>query len=393
LLIAAVSGRALAACARRAGFTPLVADFFADADTQKIAHACRKLGSIERGMRWQSLRRAFDALVKEAPSPVLGVVYGAGLEDRTPLLARIAEHWPLLGNDATTVDRIKSPERFFAMLDRLGIAHPKTVLKRPAQDAGWLVKRRGGAGGNHIVRSRHGKDQPGTYYQHYAEGIAVSALFVANGERARVLGFSEQWTAPTKRSPWRYGGAAQPASLSAAVKGKIAEAVERLAAAFRIRGLASADFLLGETGPLLLEINPRPGATLDIFDSETTPLLELHLDAVLAGKLPRLGLKLGGGMASAIVYAPEALVVPSGMTWPAWAADRPKPGDRIDKSRPICTVWARATTSARAKRLAEERIVNILNALHDVTRGKIRGQGREAERDRVVPGGLAERQH
>ena len=393
LLIAAVSGRALAACARRAGFTPLVADFFADADTQKIAHASRKLGNIGRGMRWQSLRRAFDALVKEAPSPVLGVVYGAGLEDRTPLLARIAEHWPLLGNDTTTVERIKSPERFFAMLDRLGIPHPKTVLKRPAQNAGWLAKQRGGAGGSHVVRSQHGKDQPGTYYQHYAEGIAVSALFVANGERARVLGFSEQWTAPTPRSPWRYCGAAQPASLSAAVKGKMAEAAERLAAAFRIRGLASADFLLGETGPLLLEINPRPGATLDIFDSETTPLLELHLDAVLAGKLPRIGIKLDGGMASAIVYAPEAITVPSGMTWPAWAADRPKPGDRIDKSRPICTVWARADTSARAKRLAEERIVNILNALHDVTRGKIRGQGREAERDRVVPDGLAERQH
>ncbi len=156
---------------------------------------------------------------------------------------------------------------------------------------------------------------------------------MANGERARVLGFSEQWTAPTPRSPWRYGGAAQPASLSAAVKGKMAEAVERLAAAFRIKGLASADFLLGETGPLLLEINPRPGATLDIFDSETTPLLQLHLDAVLDGE----------AAAQSALQArrtpwprpssmrPRRLVVPSGMTWPAWAADRPKPGDRIDK--------------------------------------------------------------
>jgi predicted ATP-grasp superfamily ATP-dependent carboligase len=208
-----------------------------------------------------------------------------------------------------------------------------------------------------------------------------------------VLGFSEQWTAPTPRSPWRYGGAMQPAVLSAAAKGKMAEAVEQAAGAFKLKGLGSADFLVSEDGPLLLEINPRPGATLDIFDSETTPLLKLHLDAVLAGKLPRTGLRLDHATASVIVYAPEAFDVPPGMTWPAWVADRPKPGDGIDKSSPICTVWARATTSARARRLAEERIVNILNALHDVARGEISGQGREAERDRVVPDRLAERQH
>jgi len=37
LLVVAVSGRALAASARRAGLVPLVADFFADADTRRIA--------------------------------------------------------------------------------------------------------------------------------------------------------------------------------------------------------------------------------------------------------------------------------------------------------------------------------------------------------------------
>jgi len=39
-LVVAVSGRALAASARRAGFVPLGADFFAVADTRQIAHSC-----------------------------------------------------------------------------------------------------------------------------------------------------------------------------------------------------------------------------------------------------------------------------------------------------------------------------------------------------------------
>jgi predicted ATP-grasp superfamily ATP-dependent carboligase len=394
LLIAAVSGRALARAARRAGFTPLVADFFADADTQIMAHACRKLdGDMTRGMRWQSLGPALEALGQAAPSPVIGLVYGAGFENRPDLLAKIAKRWPVLGNDAATIECVKAPESFFATLDHLDIPHPKTVTKRPAKTSGWLAKRRGGAGGSHVVPSRRGKAGSNTYYQERVEGRAVSALFVANGETARVLGFSQQWAAPTPRRPWRYGGAMRPAALSAVAKGKMAGAVEQAAGAFKLKGLGSADFLLGETGPLLLEINPRPGATLDIFDGDSTSLLKLHLDAAMKGKLPRLGLKLDGGMASAIVYAPEAITVPTRMIWPDWAADRPKPGDRIDKSRPICTVCARAATGSKARQLVEQRIFNILSALRDLTRGEISGQGREAERDRVVPGRLAERQH
>ena len=39
---------------------------------------------------------------------------------------------PLLGNDAETIDRIKAPERFFAVLDCLGVPHPRTVMRLPA---------------------------------------------------------------------------------------------------------------------------------------------------------------------------------------------------------------------------------------------------------------------
>ena len=126
LLIASISGRSLAVAARRAGFTPLVADFFADADTQETAHACRKLTGIGRGFRWQSLYPALSALAELAPSPVLGLVHGSGFEDRPELLRLIAKRWPLLGTAAATVARLKSPEDFFTTLDRLGIAHPPT---------------------------------------------------------------------------------------------------------------------------------------------------------------------------------------------------------------------------------------------------------------------------
>ncbi len=266
------------------------------------------------GLRWESLRRALEALAELAPSPILGFVYGAGFEDRPELLTLIAKRWPLLGNDAATVKRLKAPEIFFAELDRLGIPHPLTASERPAKGAGWLAKKRGGAGGSHIVPSRLMKGAPDVYYQERVEGRAVSALFVGNGSGARVLGFSEQWTAP---APLRASGAMAERCVRPLfpprVARRMASAVMRIARSFKIKGLASADFMVKDGEALLLEINPRPGATLDIFDCGATPLLRLHLEAVSEGKLPPSGLKFEDAMASAIVYAEHGGAAPSGI--------------------------------------------------------------------------------
>lgn len=361
----AVSGRALAASARRAGFVSLVADFFADADTRQIAHSCCKLDDLKPGFRWKALAPALEALAEAAPSQLLGVVYGAGFEDRTPLLAKIAERWPLLGNGPSAVARVKAPEIFFAELARLGIPHPRTVMDPAAAESGWLAKRQGGAGGSHIVgnHAAMGRKTAGCiYFQEKVDGRPVSTLFVSSGTGSRVLGFSEQWAAPSLRSKWRYGGAARPAELSRDLEARLTESVELAASSFGLKGLGSADFLVNGEDFYLLEINPRPGATLDIFDSEATPLLRIHAEAVLHNRLPTAPLNLPAATASAIVYATEPITVSQTMMWPDWTADRPESAERIDKDRPICTVWARSRTKVEARRLVEERSSIILAA-------------------------------
>ena len=375
LLIAAVSGRALAASARRAGFVPLVADFFTDADTRQLAPSCYKLDDLRRGFRWKSLAPALEELAVAAPTPLLGVVYGSGFEDRPGLLTKIAERWPLLGNVPSVVERVKSREVFFTELARLSIPHPRTVIDPAAAGSGWLAKRQGGAGGSHVVTShivtshvaaattaRRRSAKGRIYFQEKVEGRPVSALFAGTGTSARVLGFSEQWAAPTSRAKWRYGGAARPAELSQDLEARLTDDVERVAQCFALNGLGSADFLVNGEEASLLEVNPRPGATLDIFDTEAEPLVRIHLEAVLDNRLPTVLRNLQAATASAIVYATEPITVTQTMIWPDWTADRPRMGERIDKDRPICTVWARSRTKVEATRLVEERSSIILAA-------------------------------
>jgi predicted ATP-grasp superfamily ATP-dependent carboligase len=138
--------------------------------------------------------------------------------------------------------------------------------------------------------------------------------------------------------------------------------VERVAQGFDLKGLGSADFLVNGEDFYLLEINPRPGATLDIFDGGAVPLLRIHLEAVLENRLPTALLNLPSASAAAIVYATEPITVSQTMIWPDWTADRPDSGERIDKDRPICTVWARSRTKVEARRLVETRTSSILAA-------------------------------
>src|SRR5262249_22797418 len=173
------------------------------------------------------------------------------------------------------------------------------------------------------------------YYQRKVPGAQVSACFLADGERAQVLGFSAQWSSPTAHQPYRYGGAVRPASIASGVAVKLTAAGPRLVAATSLLGLNSADFLVEDERFWLLEINPRPGATLDLFETTETSLFAQHV-AACSGKLaPACGCAPNAKAAS-IVYAEGDIASVSVSEWPDWAADLPAAGSTFKAGEPIC---------------------------------------------------------
>jgi predicted ATP-grasp superfamily ATP-dependent carboligase len=359
VLIAAASGRALAASARRGGYAPLVADFFGDQDTIAAAHAYVRLeaGSV-LSIDTPELLAAFEILT--ASRQPAGAVCGTGFEDRPELLARIAQHWTLLGNKPETVARVKDPLVLADICRNCGIPHPETALAPPADPAGWLRKRKGGAGGWHIGAAvGHQTSDTGFYFQRRVQGTAVSALVLADGHRAMILGYSVQWSSPTPRHPFRYGGAAQPAALAPEIASRMSGAVQRLMSAAPIIGLNSIDFLLDGHEFHLLEVNPRPGATLDIFEPRDGSLFALHV-AACEGTLPPTPPSYDDAAASAV----EDIASIPAMEWPSWIADRPCVGASIKAGGPLCTVLAFASIAAAARALVEQRIAIVLADLN-----------------------------
>ena len=359
VLIAALSGRALAAAARRAGYALRVLDLFRDLDTRRLAVSSRQIaGDVVRGFDAEDLLAA-----ARAEGTTLPLVAGAGFEDRPELLARLSRVRRLLGNPPETVARLKDPRAFAALAESIGVAHPAIRLSPPPEPFGWLAKRVGGSGGWHIrPAAKAGGRKPGTYFQRRVKGRSISAQFLADGRAMRLLGFSTQWPAGRGGS-FLFGGALRAAEIEADAAARIDEVLVELVRATGLIGLNSADFLLDGRTLTLLEVNPRPGATLDIFDGGTQPgLFTLHV-AACDGRLPSTWQPSGGAAACQILYAPRALEIPAGIRWPRWSADRPAPGTAIGRGEPVCTLLARGRDPDRLRARLNERASAVLRIL------------------------------
>ncbi|WP_428029297.1 ATP-grasp domain-containing protein [Ancylobacter sp.] len=366
VVLVGIAARALAASARRAGLRALVLDLFADEDTRRLAHGAVRLRrgnglAIDPGDLFAQLARHAGADIP--------VVLGTGFEDAPNLVARLAERYRLAGNGAATLARLKDPMRFAQLLAELHIAHPRIFAESAPTGVRTVEKRVGGAGGGHVRPAVRPRGE-GWYLQEFVEGRSVSALFLGNGLAARRLGFSEQWCEPCPDAPFRYGGCAGPIRLEPDLERDIGAALDRLTRAGGLVGLASADLVLHPQGWSLIEVNPRPGATLDIFDAPPfPPLLRLHLDA-WAGTLPDLPLLVPGAgveaRAAGIFYAPAAIVVRDAL--PDWAADRPAPGTRISAGEPVCTVRATGSDVCDARAVLARRMDHLSRALGTASR-------------------------
>jgi predicted ATP-grasp superfamily ATP-dependent carboligase len=356
LLIAAISGRALAAAARRAGYRPLVADFFCDIDTVALAERTAKLpGDLQNGIDDGRMVETLRQLAGD--DRPLAIVLGSGFERKPDLVDEIAGRFPLAGNDGATIRRIKDPATLAADCAELGIPHPAICRETPPDPENWVVKTAGAAGGAHIARANGAASAPGRYFQRFVKGYPVSALFIGDGQGARVVGFSRQWASPAPAAPYRYGGAVRLRRFDREQAAKISDWLSSLARRAGLVGLCSADFIRSPDGFQLMEINPRPGATLDIFDDMAAPLMKTHLDAA-SGRSYRLP-RFADSMASMIAYASAPIERFPAFAWPDWTADHQSPGTSLVAGDPVCTVFARGPSADATSRAVKARIAQL----------------------------------
>lgn len=354
ILVVAQSARALATAVARAGYRPIAVDFFADDDTAALGPVVRVESGLSCGFRRRPLLAAIErALGGDRP---MALVLGSGFEDRPRLIATLADELPYRGTAPAAIAAVKHPEKLAGACAALGIPHPD--VRRIVPTGGdYLLKRRAASGGTHIRSATPGPVRPHHYAQALVAGDAVSMLVLADGRTAEVVAFSLQRVAAADGMPYRFGGVTGPIDPPAPAEAMRA-AARALAGHFRIAGLVSMDCVVAGRAWWLLEINPRPGASLDALDRTDRPLISAHLEACV-GRLT--GPVYGDATirATLVVYAREDIRVPREVVWPSHVLDRPTPGAHIPAGAPVVTVTADGETVEGAERLLAERAAAV----------------------------------
>jgi len=322
----------LTQAAQQAGFIPLVIDLYADLDTRQLAFAWRQVASLHQ----RDIVPAVEFFLNHYP--VTQVVYGSGFEAFPESLVFLQQHLHLCGNTPDTFANITDKAFFFQILAKLNIPHPASVFSVPNGGNGWLSKPLRGQGGVGIKKWQEDGNTEDCYWQRQQSGIPHSVLFLADGHNSQVIGFNRQWTVAIGTDAFVFAGVINQTELSDRQKLLIGGWLAELVPAFDLKGLNSLDFLQDGEDLTVLEINPRPPASMQLYSGD---LLPCHIHNHLANHYPPNCL----ASAYQIVYAPCKLSIPATMQWPKECVDMPATSVICRKGQPICSIIAHHKTA------------------------------------------------
>lgn len=344
VLVVAVSARMLAELAVADGYEVIALDRFGDADLRAVAPGTTAHSAD-----------ALAALAAEIDTDA--VVYGAGFENRPHLVARIADGRELLGTAPELLGAVRDPWAVGAAARTAGARAPETrrpgecpapemrqagEYPAPERDA-WLRKPMRGGGGRGVRRWRGGALRATEILQRRLPGLSCSAVAIGDGQRAAVLGLTEQLH---RRPGFGWMGNVTPPRLPA---GELAELDDQLSAVcekvvsrFGVRGAFGVDAIWDGRHAWVLEVNPRPPASLELFgpgsfEAHVRGARGLGLPAGLPGvpAARRPAVKL-------VLYAGRDIRAPDPGWWPdGLVRDIPHADAEIKRGAPVCTLISR----------------------------------------------------
>jgi predicted ATP-grasp superfamily ATP-dependent carboligase len=344
--VVSVSARMLAELAVRAGHDVVALDRFGDLDLQRLCPSV----SVLRDLGGRGGMAALVDAAGEIAAP--SVMYGAGLENQPPLVARLASGRRLLGCAPETLERVRDPATLGPSLHAAGLAYPSTFSaadapRRAERSRRWLRKPVRGGGGRGVREWRGGTLGGRVVVQEHISGLACSAAAVADGRSAVLLGVSEQLIGQRALGARGYAwcGNVVPPRLEEVQRRALAVTSRaicaHLASAFDLRGLFGVDLVWDGERAWVVEVNPRPTGSLECIEAAyEVDAFSAHLDGC-AGHLPSIPPtpRPRRGAGKAVLFATGDVRVGDTRGWPARGIrDVPHPRERIAAGHPVCTL-------------------------------------------------------
>ena len=369
ILAVGCSVRALVGTIVRGGRACSAVDLFADRDTRTLAGLTQDVADLDQLPAVVSRIRGPS---RSAAGPAL-IVGSGGIENRIEAIEAL-EQMPgviVAGCPGSAMRLLRNPEWIGQQLKAAGWPSLPVQRQPPAVDdpRRWMIKPVKSAGGTGI-RVWHGEPaQPGgpeVFFQERVDGPVYGGTMVAHRDGVQLVGVCRQLTLRSGALPLRYAGSAGPVQIPGPALRQLAGIGGCLARSAGMTGWFGIDFVIRQGEVMVLEVNPRFTASMELLDGRTlSSLWEVHWQAVTggvpsypAGKCQAPG-RSWPAAAKAIVYHDRAEPLPvtqagSDGLWTGRfgsgikVADVPRPGAVIASGGPVCTVLAEADSAERA---------------------------------------------
>jgi predicted ATP-grasp superfamily ATP-dependent carboligase len=369
ILVVAVSARMLAQLAVADGYEVTALDRFGDVDLRAIAPGATAPSND-----------GLAALAADVDADA--VVYGGGLENRPDLVSRLRDGRELLGTPPELLAAVRDPWAVGAAARAAGARAPETRAVdelpetavrgrgdlrgregRGGRDPDiWLRKPQQGGGGRGVRRWAGGRLRASEIVQRRVRGLSCSAVAIADGRRAAVLGLTEQLH---RRPGFQWTGNVAPPRLPEGERFELDDRLravcDEVAARFGVRGAFGVDAIWDGHHAWVLEVNPRPPAGLELFGPGS---FAAHVRGARSLGLPAVGAPPATSCAKVklVLFADRDLRAPDPGWWPTGLVrDIPHGGETIKRGAPVCTL---VSATAGAPELAA-RGSRLLAALPD----------------------------
>ncbi len=349
VLVAGFATRHVAQSAYRAGYEVCAVDHFCDQDLIWCTKDREKFGELDDlpdAIARICTRHRFDLFVPTSGAETL----------RPPA--------PLLGSSAESIARFLDKLDTQHFFESLGVPVPRLLPegKYPA-----MVKPRCGAGGwrNAVIGSGAEMAAWTSLYgevphirQEVISGIPASVCCIADGSNAMAITANEQILRGSGESTFGFSGSVTP--FVHPHGSEMIALAERIAAASGCRGTIGIDFVVGKSGPVAIEVNPRFQGTVDTVEMASgCNIFSLHTGAC-SGHLPARHPESREFAARSILFADSDITVNVDLgVLREFTADIPWPGTFFEKDHAIVSVYGQGPTRNAALAMLDKHISTV----------------------------------
>ncbi len=360
-LIISYSANALVRSATRAGYSVYSIDCFNDIDTQSLTIQSFQLNLFTSSTLYEDISEIISNI---GSNNIDAIVLGSGFEHRFDIVKKLSVSLPVFSNTNQILENAMSARFYFSLLEELDIPFPEICFDMNSTNDDWIVKSLVSAGGYDVKRFTTNEEISDLqYFQKYIEGKLISVNFIANESTNYIFGTNQFWCCDDNNGDFRYSVAVSGYSLSEQLVEQVECIVNKICKAFQLKGLCGLDFIVDNLSQIyLIDINPRPTATFELYDTEIDSLFEAHITALTEQRLlqPQVGNIIKGHQ---IVYSEKDIQIPNDYVWPEWAICQSAPGTKINKAEPICTVIEESEDSTEVFNLLKKRQQQIIDSL------------------------------